>query len=152
MYAPFADAMNHALERLSTIDVDGLPKFKTPIAFVPCDRNVSSNCDSPGTAFKPDLAIMTLEDARELYGLKELDVPRVSELVSKIPKGPPVGSLGWKTILSAVEMKRKWNPQGCLLGALGSQDVDQRLDEDPDTSQPTTCKIDAFFPYEHPLT
>ena len=144
MYAPFADAMNYALEHLSTIDVDGLPEFKAPIAFAPCDRNVLSNRDSPGTAFKPDLAIMNLEDARELHGLNGLDAPKVSEFVSKIPKGPPVGSLGWKTILSAVEMKRKWNPRDCLLGALGSQDADQQLDEEPDTSLPTTGKIDVF--------
>ena len=151
IYAPFADAMNYALEHLSKIQVDGLPKFKTPIVFVPCDRNVSSERDSPGTAFKPNLAIMTLKDARELYGLDELDAPKVSEFVSKIPKGSPIGSLGWKTILSAVEMKRKRDPRDCPLGALESRDVDQQLDEEPDTSQPTTCKIDAF-PFEHLLT
>ena len=99
--------MNHALELLSKIQADGLPEFKAPITFVPCDKNVSSDCDSPGTKFKPDLAIMTLEDAREFYGLNELDAPRVSQFVSKIPKGCSTGSIGWKTILSAVEMKRK---------------------------------------------
>jgi len=155
MYSPFADAMNHALEHLSKIQVDGLPESKTPIVFVPCDKNVSSDRGPPGTAFKPDLAITTLEDARELYRLNELDTPQVSEFISKIPKGSPLGSVGWKTILSAVEMKRKrdtsdWTPLG-VPQSQGMQDSDQLLDEEPDISQPTTCKIDAFL-CEHLLT
>ena len=35
MYVPFAEAMNHALELLSDIKVDGLTEFKTHVAFVP---------------------------------------------------------------------------------------------------------------------
>ena len=154
MYQPFADAMNHALEYLSDIQVDGLPKLEVPIAFVPCDKNVSSDRDSPGSAFKPDLAIMTLEDARKLYGLSELDAPKVSQLVSKIPKGSSAGPVGWKTILSAVEMKRKENPSRWPpLGAPGSQDkqdADRQLSEEPDASKPTTRKIDTFL-YGHSL-
>ena len=155
MYTPFADAMNQALECLSEIRLDGLPEFKTPIVFVPCDKNVSSDRDSPGTQFKPDLAIMTLKDACELHGLDEPGAPTVSEFVSKIPEGSPVGSVGWKVILSAVEMKRRRDQPGDTpLGvskSQGAQDVDRQLDEEPDTSQPTTCKIVAF-PCGHPLT
>ena len=155
MYSPFADAMNLALEHLSKIQVDGLPESKIPIVFVPCDKNVSSDRDSPGTKFKPDLAIMALEDARDFYGLNELDVPKVSQFVSKIPKGTSTGPIGWKTILSAVEMKRNCGRQD--RPPRGSpepqdiQDADQQLGEELDTSQPTTCKIDAF-PHECPLT
>jgi len=155
MYPPLADAMNHALEHLSKIQVDGLPGFKTPIVFVPCDKNISSDRDPPGTAFKPDLAIMTLEDARKLYGLNELDAPKVSEFISKIPKGSPINSISWKTILSAIEMKWKrdasdWSPLGASQSQ-GTQDYDQLLDEELVISQPTTRKIDVF-PCEHPMT
>jgi len=155
MYSPFADAMNHALEHLSEVQVDGLPEFKTPIVFVPCNRNVSSDRGLPGTAFKPDLAITTLEDARELYGLNELDAPKVSEFIGKISNGSPISSIGWRTILSAVEMKRKrdmwdWTPPG-VPQSQGMHDPDRLLDDELDTPQPTTRKIDAF-PCEHPMT
>ena len=138
MYAPFADAMNHALEHLSKIQVDGLPGFTTPIVFVPCGKSVSSDRDSPGAACKPDLAIMTLEDACEIYGLNELDAPKVSEFVNEIPNG----FVSWRTILSVVEMERKRGTLDCTRGA--------NQDEETDIPQPTTSKIDAF-PYEHPL-
>jgi len=145
--------MNQALEHLSKIQVDGLPKFKTPIVFVPCDAE-SSDYDSQGNTFEPDLAIMTLEYARELYGLNELDAPTISEFASKISKGCSISSIGWQAILSVVEMRWEWDPPGCPSPRIASQDMrdlDQRLDDEPDTSQPTTCKIDPF-PYEHPLT
>jgi len=148
MYPPFADAMNYALERLSTIKVDGLPEPKVPIVFVPCDKGVSSDRDSPGSSFKPDLAIMTLEDACKLYGLDKLDVTKVSEFVSKVPK---VSSVAWKTILSVAEMKRKKNPSRWPTpGSQGPQDADRQPDGERDASQRTTRKIDTF-PYEHTL-
>jgi len=149
MYVPFADAMNHALEHLSKIQVDGLPKSEIPIAFVPCDKNVSSDRDSPGNAFKPDLAIMTLEDACELYGINELQ--KVSEFVSKIAEGCSIGSVGWKAILSAVEMKRTRNSPLGVPKSQGAEDVDRQLNGESDASKPTTCKVHAFSCC-HPLT
>lgn len=72
------------------------------------------------------------------------------QFVNKIPKGSPTGSVGWKTIFSAVEMKRKWDRQDCPpwdhLNP-GMQNADQQLDEEPDTSQLT---IRSPY-YERPL-
>ena len=158
MYLPFTDALNHALEDLSSIRVSGLPEFKSHIAFVPYDKNVSSNRDSPGSLFKPDVAIMSLEDARELFRLDKLDTPRVSQFVSEI-EGGQCGILGWKTLLSVVELKRKQGSSSSTLQGTDSQgrpvsdvqDTDQRLDDEQDASQPTTRKVDVIL-YELPLT
>ena len=78
MYLPFAEALNHALEDLSKVQVNGLPGFKTHIAFVPCNKLVSSNRKLPGSRFKPDIVVMLLQDARELHGLETVDTPSVS--------------------------------------------------------------------------
>ena len=154
MYTPFADALNHALEPLSDIQVDGLLEFKAHIMFMPCDMTVASNRDSQGSLFKPDVVIMSLEDTRELHKLDKLDTPKVSEFIDKI-MGTSCGCVGWNTMLSVVELKRKGSSWSALQGS-GSQDsamqdTDQPLDVEPDTSEPVTCKIDIFL-YEHLLT
>jgi len=152
MYLPFAEALNYALECVSNIRVDGLPEFQAHIAFVPCNKSVSSDRDLPGSSFKPDLAIMSLRDARELYKLEDLDAPKVSQFVGEIAGGPPSGFTSWKAILSAVEVKRKdvsgWAPlevfnyQNSQVNVV--RDVDQRLDEKPGGSQPITRKTNEL--------
>ena len=151
MYHPFAEALNYALERLSEIRVDGLPEFKSHIAFVPCNKGVKSDTQSNGYLVKPDIALMPIRGACEFYGLDQLDVPNVSQFISKIAGSPPSGSTNWKTILSAIEVKRKNDVSGwaSLPEAFVQQssqvsimqDADQGLDETLDDSQPTTRKI-----------
>ena len=106
MYKPFAEAMNYALERLSEIELDGLPKFKTHIAFVPCNEGVESDCSVPGSLFKPDLAVMSIKDAFEWHGINQTYKLKLSEFVSEIAGKEPPDPISWKTVLSAVEMKR----------------------------------------------
>ena len=150
MYLPFAGALNEAFEQLSGIQVDGLPDFKTHIAFVPCDKGVPSNRDTSGSKFKPDIALMPIQDARKLYGLDQPDAPAVSEFISEIRGKISSEFTGWDTILSAVEIKRKGDMSGwASLDTFYQPDrqvsvipgVDRRLDEIWDDSQPTTRKI-----------
>ena len=150
MYQPFAEALNYALERVSNIQVNGLPEFKSHIAFVPCNKGLQSNRHLAGSRFKPDLAVMSLQNARELHKLERLDRPRVSEFLSEVAEKPPP-NFGWEAILSAVELKRKpqmsgWSPLPEVFdyqdGQVGvTQYTDQRLDEKPYASKHTTRKI-----------
>ena len=105
MHLPFTQALNCALRYLSKIQVDWLPEFDTHIVFALCDKAVSSDRDAPGTLFKPDLAVMSLEDAWKFHNLP--DVPSISQFIDRTAKGLPSGSISWKTILSVVEMKRR---------------------------------------------
>jgi hypothetical protein len=150
MYHPFVEALNNALEQLSGIQVDGLPEFKTDIAFVPCNKRVPSQRSLPGSSFKPDIALMSIQSAREFYELDRLDAPKVSQIISEIGGKSLPGFTGWETILSAVEVKRKKDVSGwASLEVFGQQDrqvgiiqdADQRLDETLDDSQPTTRKL-----------
>ena len=151
MYLPFAEALNYALEQLSGIQVDGLPELKSHIAFVPCNKGVKTDGKPRGPALKPDIALMSIRGACEFYELDQLNVPNVSEFISKIAGNPPSGSTNWNTILSAVEVKRKSDMSGwaSLPEAFDRQDrevsviqdADQQLDEMLDDSQPTTRKI-----------
>ncbi|KAF9647703.1 hypothetical protein BDM02DRAFT_3270005 [Thelephora ganbajun] len=147
MYLPFTEALNYALEHLSNIRVNGLPKFKTHIAFVPCNKGVTSGRSLQGSSFKPDIAVMSLQDAREFHGLNQLDTPKASQFIGEITGKSPPGFVSWKTVLSAVEVKRKkdasdwaslkvFNYQERQVNVM--RDADQRLDEEPDTPQPTT--------------
>ena len=152
MYFPFAEAMNCALEQLSDIQVEGIPEFKTHIAFVPCsDKGVKSDRSAPGSSFKPDIALMSLEDACEYHGVDRAGAPQLSEFITGVAKVSPSGSANWKNFLSAVEVKRR----AVELPPLGFfdhsetqvsviPDVDQRPDDKPDYPPPVTCKIDLI--------
>ena len=151
IYLPFAEALNYALQQLSGIQVDGLPDFKSHIAFAPCNKGVKSDSKLHGPALKPDIALMSIRSACEFYELDQLNVPNVSQFISKIAGKPPSGTTNWKTILSAVEVKRKSDMSGWASlpevfdqqdGQVSvMQDADWRLDEVLDDSQPTTRKI-----------
>ena len=58
MYVSLSDALNCGLQRLSEIEVDGLPKFETHVGFMPLDEGVASDRDSQGSMFKPDLTLI----------------------------------------------------------------------------------------------
>ena len=154
MYLPFSEALNDALEALSEIQVNGLPDFKTHIAFVPCNKGIASDRDLPGSSFKPDIALMLLQDAHKFYELDQLDTSKVSQFIGKIAGKPPPGFIGWKSILSAIEVKRKSNMSGWALPeTLNEQDkqvgvirdADRRLDEKSDDSRLATCKVNPLL-------
>ena len=152
MYSPCSEAMNYALERLSDIEVDGLPKFKTHIAFVPCDSGVKSNRTKSGSSFKPDIAVMSIDSAYELHKLEEPDRPKLSNLITRVSEKESTGKFSWTTVLSAVEVKRKKDARWPELKRFYHQeeqvsvvrDTDKPLDEEPDDSQPPICKIMNF--------
>ncbi|KAF9780823.1 hypothetical protein BJ322DRAFT_1112224 [Thelephora terrestris] len=102
--------MNFALEHLSDIEVAGLPKFKSHIAFVPCNKGVLSNRDKAGSLFKPDLLIMTLQDTYKHHKLDGPDAPRLSEFTSIIAETSTDGSFSWEEVLLAIEVKRTRAP------------------------------------------
>jgi len=151
MYLPFAEALNNALQQLSDIQVDGLPKFMSHVAFVPFNKGVDSHRDLYGYSLKPDIALMSIRGACEFYELDQLHAPNVSQLVSKIAGKSPSGSTNWNSILSAIELERETDVSGwaSLPEAFGQQDrqvsalqdADQQLDETSDDSRPTTRKI-----------
>ena len=151
MYFPFAEAMNYALERSSDLIVDGLPQFETHIAFVPCNKGVRSDRSKPGSSFKPDIALMSLEDAYKFHGVNQTGTHKLSELIGRIEKVPLSSSINWKAFLSAVEMKRRdaelpplrlFDRPETQVSVI--QDADKRLDEKPDDPPPATCKIDLI--------
>ena len=159
MYPPLSKALNYALEDLSNIQVDGLPEFKTHIAFVPCNKGVQSDRKLSGSSFKPDIALVSVQDASEPHEFDQPNTPKVFRLISEITAGIPSSSARWKTLLSVVEVKRKkgvssWAP----LGVFGQQDgrvsttrdVDQWLDEKLDDSPPATGKVGSL-PWEYML-
>jgi len=131
MYAPLSNALNYGLERLSKIDVEGLPKFEDHIVFVPSEKGMRSDCDPEGPLFEPDVVLMKLATACDFRKIKLTRGLSVSQFVGKISKrtvskvtpsvqvaknGPPqiasIHRTGWEDILSGVEVKRnskrKW--------------------------------------------
>ena len=60
MYTPLSGILNLGLEMVSKIEVDGLPKFKNHIVFIPLNQWVASNRDMPGSSFKPDIGLLSL--------------------------------------------------------------------------------------------
>jgi len=89
MYAPLSNVLNHGLEELSKINVDGLPRFENHAVFVPLDTGVISNRDLHGSLFKPDLALMSLTAACDLCKIEQGSALMVSQFVSKIPQRAP---------------------------------------------------------------
>jgi hypothetical protein len=149
MYLPFTEAMNYALERLSDIKVEALPDVKEHIAFVPCNKNVKSDRSAPGSSFKPDIAIMSIQDAYEFHELDPTDGSKLSTFITEIKGKSPTGITNWKSVLSAVEIKRRPEASWAKLGTFDHQetqvsiipDVDKWLDERQDESHPVTREI-----------
>ena len=88
IYDPFTEALNYALGRLSDVEVDGLPKFKSHIVFVLCNKRVSSDRDLGRSSFKPDIALVSIQDARKLYELDDVDKPDVSHSLARSQRRP----------------------------------------------------------------
>ena len=176
MYAPLSDALNYGLERLSEIDVDGLPKFETHIVFVPLDEGVASDRDLEGSMFKPDLALMSPAAACNFRKVEESLT--LSESIGKTPEktpskeGPskaapskntppenppkvvPSSRPSWKDILSAVEVKRdstNWPVLGDFMDGVppivdGGMDDQLLLTRDPDPVTFPSLKHVRFTP------
>ena len=109
MYGPLSDALNYGLECLSKIEVDGLPKFRDDIVFVPWDEGMPSDRALKGSMFKPDIILMSFATACDSRGIADRENLKVSQFVDEIPKKAPAVSpnrIGWKNVLSAVEVKQ----------------------------------------------
>jgi len=157
MYAPLSDALNYGLECLSEIHVDGLPEFKDHIVFVPSNKDATSDCDLEGSLFEPEVALMRFTTACDLLKIKVTRSLSVSRFVSKVPKTTPerhpqtdpTYRIGWKDILSPVEVKqyssRKWPILETFVNGTASiakEDADGELatsqNPDPETSSDIT--------------
>ena len=112
MYAPFASALNHALQCPADIRVDSLPDFnpEEPIAFMPLNRQLTSKRDLTGFLFKPDVGLVTFRTACRQYGIDDPHLD-LAHYAHRIRQMSPYSTLGWSEILSAVEIKRGWNSQ-----------------------------------------
>ena len=69
--------------------MDGLPKFKAHVVFVPCNKMISSDHSMPGSLFKPNIVVMSLQYAHE-----RADAPKVLEFLSEIVGRTPMISYG----------------------------------------------------------
>ena len=101
MYKPFVRACNYALEALSAINVDGMPKFSElkQIVFV-CnhDRSVHSENHLRESQVKPDVVLLRWDRFRKDEEISEYSRSyRDATSVSK--------NLTWRAIRSTVEMK-----------------------------------------------
>jgi len=88
-YAPLSDALNIGLERLSKIEVDGLPKFQDRVVFVPSGDGVTSNHDLAGSLFKPDVVFMPFTTTcgfRKIRDTRSLTVSAGFSLQADNPK------------------------------------------------------------------
>ena len=149
IYVTFVEAMNYALEHLSGVEVDGLPRFGSHIAFVRYNEEAQWDPDEPRSSSKPDIAVMSLRDAYELHQLDQTGGLKLSTFVDEIREKSPSGLTDWKTVLSAVEMERKKGSGWPELGAYDHwetqvgvmQDVcDIESDEKLEDTPPMTCK------------
>jgi len=177
MYGPLSNALNYGLERLSKIEVDGLPKFHDHIVFVPWDEGIPSDRALKGSLFKPDVVLMSLATACDFRGIKDRENLTVSQFVDEIPKKgpsktvssknvpkkvrpknnspmndppktPPPKRIGWKDVLSAVEVKRGRKVESPIVGNFTDEVppiTNEGLDElfrspspDPETSSDTS--------------
>ena len=154
MHRPFAEAMNYTLERLSAVEVDGLPKFESHIVFFPCDRRgvYDRGFGSLFKPFKPDIAVMSIQDAYESHKLIQPDTPNLTRFIREITAKSPSGLPSWGPVLSAIELHSNDGLNWAELGMFthrerqvsAVEDVDKQPDEKPDYSQPTIRKIGAF--------
>jgi hypothetical protein len=152
MCVPLSEAMNYALQHLSGINVNGLPAFKNHIAFVPCfERGVPYNRAEFGPSFKPDIAIMSIQDAYEFFEPGRRDGQELSEFISGIAEKTPSGQINWISVLSAIDIRRtdaKWAPFG-VFGDQGGQNdsptnVDLQPNKEQNNSRFATCKINLL--------
>ena len=151
-YPPFSKALNHALEDLSKIQVDGLPEFKTHTAFVPRRKGVKPDRNLSGSSFEPNTTSVSDQSTSSESSAEsdQSDMIKFSQFISEISGESPSGSTNWKIILSAVEIRRKWDESDWApLGVFDQQDskvdamrdADQRLDEKLDDSPPTAGEL-----------
>jgi len=151
MYRRFSDALNYGLECLSKIEVDGLPKFRGNIVFVPWGME--------GSSFEPDVVLMSLTTACNSHQITDRESFGVSQFVTKVTKtsseaipskNTPRRRIGWKYILSAVEVKRGQGQEGTwpVMGNLTDEvppftnkGLDEQLLQSPSSDSETCSDI-----------
>jgi len=175
MYGPLSDALNYGLACLSKIEVDGLPKFGDDIVFVPWDEGMPSDRVLKGSMFKPDIILMSFATACDFRGITDRENLEVSQFMGRIPKKAPpkaipsknvpkniphkkknpkttlTNRIGWKDVLSAVEVKRDPNTEWHVIGnftnkvpQISNEGLDELLQSpspDPDPATPSDVPI-----------
>ena len=108
MYDPLIKAFNYALDRLSKVDVGGLPKFKNErqIVFARSDTSCIGTETYLQGSYKPDIILIKWNKFKTEYGSKYHPYSESygSEICCKSRRGKPY--LSWSNILSTVEVKR----------------------------------------------
>jgi len=108
MYTPLIKAFNYSLDRLSKVDVTGLPKFEEEhqIVFVPSDAKYIGTETYLQGSYKPDIILIKWNKFKAEYGSKNKNQPYSESY--RLPMRGKSGrsSLSWRNILSTVEVKR----------------------------------------------
>ena len=108
MYTPLIKAFNYALDRLSKVDVDGLPKFKKErqIVFARSDAKCIGTETYLQGSYKPDLILIKWSKFKTEYGYEGRPYSESYRLDMCCKSGRDKPPLGWCNILSTVEVKR----------------------------------------------
>jgi len=148
----FSDVLNYGLECLSEIEVDGLPKFRDHIVFVPFGVE--------GSSFGPDVVLMSLATVCNFHGITDREGLRVSQFVDKITKKAPPKAvpsknappcrIGWEDTYSVVEVKRGQGQEGTwpVIGnftdeapRFTNEDLGERLLRSPGPDPETSSEV-----------
>ena len=108
MYDPLIKALNYTLDRLSKVNVDGLPEFKEErqIVFARSDTKCIGTETYLQGSYKPDIILIKWSKFKTEYGSEHHPYSESyrSEICCKSRRGKR--PLGWCNILSTVEVKR----------------------------------------------
>ena len=111
MYNPFVQACNHSLDKLSAVEIEGLPSYKPEkqIVFVRNhDRSVKSPNHRRATQVKPDIVLLQWELV--ISSTSDPTSPYSRSYLSDLCTSESNLELSWKSIRSTVEMKFKAPP------------------------------------------
>jgi len=108
MYDPLIVAFNYALDRLSKVDVTGLPEFKEErqIVFARSDTKCIGTETYLQGSYKPDIILIKWSKFKTKYGYEGRPYSESYSLGICCESGRGKPPLGWFNILSTVEVKR----------------------------------------------
>src|SRR5882757_1382387 len=110
MHDPFVRACNYALDKLSKIQVEGLPPFSNDqqIVFVRNhDRSVESDSHQRESLVRPDIVLLQWENLKKLSGSLSYSQSYEHEIcTSKLGF-----RMSWRQIQSTVELKKAELPR-----------------------------------------
>jgi len=108
MYSPLVKAFNYALDRLSELDVPGLPKFHEPSQIVfacSATKCIKSESYLQGSV-KPDIVLVKWSTFKRTHQRADAAYPDSYKSDVCYRSGYDQPSLSWRNVLSTLEVKR----------------------------------------------